>query len=341
MKDLIKPAFILTVAVIVLLEVVARLFFAEGVSGRFEYGYDAESGFEERADGTVKLVRAGGRRFYPQSFPKERPSGVFRVILIGDSVPRGPNLQASYVWLVGEELRKNWIAAEGLNMAVPGFGARRCRIILDRITRYHPSLIILHVNQSNEYEDEREWRRSQEFKGWHPKHWLMKLFIFRRLYEAKQEQVFWRLVPTEIRQRRAVNDADAEVAASEDVAQVGEWRQRVQEVTRESVDLARRQHIPILLITQCSLENNPSQGPRFNDRGLDTLGESLVGPGVYHLSMKEVFTGAPNFQSMFADPAHMKQPGHLFLAQAIFHKLQKERLLAGFGPQDLGKAGAN
>jgi hypothetical protein len=37
----------------------------------------------------------------------------------------------------------------------------------------------------------------------------------------------------------------------------------------------------------------------------------------------------------------MKQPGHLFLAQAIFHKLQKERLLAGFGPQDLGKAGAN
>ncbi|MBM4294231.1 MAG: SGNH/GDSL hydrolase family protein [Deltaproteobacteria bacterium] len=337
MKSLIKPAFVLTVALIVLLEGGARLFFPQGVSGRFDYGYDPDAGFAENADGTVKLFRAGGRRFFPQSFSKERPPGTFRVFVIGDSIPRGPSLQASYAWLLGDELRKNWIPAEAFNLAVPGFGVRRCQIVLDRIIRYDPSLIILHVNYSNEYEDEREWRRTQEFKGWHPRHWLMKLFILRRLYEMKQEQVFWRLVPTEIRQRRAVNDADAEVAASMDAQKMREWSRQVERVTRESADLARRRHIPILLLTHCSVETNPSHGPQLNDFDMDGLGESLAGAGVYHLSMKEVFAGTPNFQSHFTDGSHMKQSGHLILAQAIFHKLQKERLLAGFTPGNLGK----
>jgi hypothetical protein len=46
-----------------------------------------------------------------------------------------------------------------------------------KILQYDPSLIILHLNDSNEYEDERECR-SRDFKGWHPRHWLMKSFIY-------------------------------------------------------------------------------------------------------------------------------------------------------------------
>lgn len=335
MKGLIKPAFVLTVALIVLLEMGARLFFPQDVSGRFDYGYHPDAGFAEEASGTVKLFRAGGRRFHPQSFPKERPDGAFRVFIIGDSIPRGPSLKAAYAWQLGEELRKNQVPAEALNLAVAGFGVRRCRLILDKVTQYNPSLIILHVNHSNEYEDEREWRRSQEFKGWHPRHWLMKLFIFRRLYEMKQERVFWKLVPGKIRQRHALSDADAELAASLNPEKKQAWQQRVAEVTRESVDLARQHHIPILVITQCRLQTNPSHGPRLNDHDLDALGESLAGPGVYHLSMKQVFSGVSEFQTHFADTGHLKKSGHLLLAQAIFHKLQEEGMLVGLRAQGL------
>jgi len=334
MKGLIKPAFVLTVVLIVLLEVGARVFFSQDVSGRFDYGYHPDAGFAEKADGTVQLFRAGGRRFHPQSFPKERPDGAFRVFVIGDSIPRGPSFKGAYVWQLGDELRKNQVPAEALNLAVAGFGVRRCRLVLNKAIQYNPSLIILHVNHTNEYEDEREWRRSQEFKGWHPRHWLMKLFIFRRVYEMKLERVFWKWVPGRIRQRHALSDADAELAASLDDEKTRQWRQRVEEVTRESVDLARRRHIPILLVTQCRLESNPAHSPRLSDHDLDALGEYLAGPGVYHLSMKQVFARVPEFESHFADTGHLKKSGHHLLAQAIFQKLQEEGLLTGLTVQE-------
>jgi len=80
------PAFLLAVLLLALGELGARLFFAADISGRFEYGYHPDAGFDERSDGTVKLFRAGGRRFHPQSFQKRRPPGTFRVFVIGDSV---------------------------------------------------------------------------------------------------------------------------------------------------------------------------------------------------------------------------------------------------------------
>ncbi len=73
MKKLITPAFIMVVVLLALAELSARVFFAEDISGRFAYGYDAQAGFSERRDGTVKLFRAGGRRFHPQVFQKQRP----------------------------------------------------------------------------------------------------------------------------------------------------------------------------------------------------------------------------------------------------------------------------
>jgi len=71
-------------------EVVVRVFFARNMSGRFEYGYHPTAGVVEREDGTVQLVRAGGRRFHPQRFTARRPDGTFHVMVVGDSVPRGP-----------------------------------------------------------------------------------------------------------------------------------------------------------------------------------------------------------------------------------------------------------
>ncbi len=244
MKRLVTPAFLMVVCLLGLAELGAYLFFPHDITGRFTYGYDPEAGFAEQADGTVELYRAGGRRFHPQSFKRQRPPGTFRIFVVGDSVPRGPSFQAAYPWQLGEELKGHNIPTESINLAVPGYGSRRCRIVLQKILEFDPSLIILHVNDANKWEDEREWRRSREFLGWHPKHWLMKSFIFRRLYEAKLEKVFWPLVPEEIRLKYASSDADAQVAASKDPGELAARIRLAEETTAANVALVRSRHTP-------------------------------------------------------------------------------------------------
>jgi hypothetical protein len=329
MRRLITPACLVVICLLVLAEVGARLFFAGDISGRFDYGYNPQAGFDEHGDGTVELFRAGGRRFYPQIFDRERPPGVFRIFTVGDSVPRGPNLKGAYPWLVGRELRQHDIQAESINLAVPGYGARRCQIVLTKALEYDPSLVILHFDDYNKWEDEREWRRSQEFKGWHPRHWLMKIFIFRRLYEAKMEKVFWPLVPEEVRLGYALNDADAQVAAGADPKEIAARIKLAYDTAVKNVAMVRARGIPVILITQCRLAEDAHHHQYLTDHGLDALGESLTGPGVYHISMKQVLSGK-DIKQIFANfSGHLHKNGHQLLAQAIFEKIEQERAALG------------
>ncbi len=111
----------MVVLLLVLAEVGARIFFAQDISGRFAYGYDPQAGFDEKRDGTVKLFRAGGRRFHPQSFKRHRPPDTYRIMVVGDSVPRGPSFKEAYPWVLGEELqRQGRLRVESLNLALPG-----------------------------------------------------------------------------------------------------------------------------------------------------------------------------------------------------------------------------
>jgi len=345
MKRLITSACLVVVCLLVLAEVGARVFFAQDISGRFDYGYNPQAGFAERGNGTVELFRAGGRRFHPQTFQRHRPPGTFRIFVVGDSVPRGPSFREAYPWFLGEELRRHDIAAESINLAVPGYGPRRCQVVLKKIMEYEPSLIVLHINDTNKWEDEREWRRSQEFKGWHPRHWLMKVFIFRRLYEAKIEKVFWPLVPEEIRLKYAVNDADAQVAAAQDPREIAARIRLAEETAAENVAMLRQRRIPLILVTQCRLEEDPRHGLYLSDHGLDPLGETLVGPGVYHISMKDVFSRT-DFRSRFANfsgqlhSAHLHKEGHQILARAIWEKIEQERAVLGIPGPKVAVAGS-
>jgi hypothetical protein len=334
MKRLITPACLLVICLLVLAEVVARVFFAQDISGRFDYGYNPQAGFAERGNGTVELFRAGGRRFHPQTFERHRPPGTFRIFVVGDSVPRGPSFKTAYPWFLGDELRRHGIQAESINLAVPGYGPRRCQVVLKKILAYEPSLVVLHINDTNKWEDKREWRRSQEFKGWHPRHWLMKVFIFRRLYEAKLEKVFWPLVPEEIRLKYAANDADAQVAAAHDPREIAARIRLAEETAAENVAMLRHRGIPIILVTQCRLEQDSRHGLYLSDHGLDPLGEALVGPGIYHISMKEVFSKM-DFRPLFANfSGHLHKEGHQVLAHAIFEKIEQERAALGLpGPK--------
>jgi len=334
MRRLITPACLVVICLLGLAELGARVFFANDISGRFDYGYNPQAGFDVHSDGTVELFRAGGRRFYPQKFQRHRPPGVFRIFVIGDSVPRGPSLKKAYPWLLGQELRRRGIQAECINMAVPGYGARRCQIVLKKALEFEPSLIILHFDDYNKWEDEREWRRSQEFKGWHPRHWLMKVFIFRRLYEATMEKLFWPLVPEEIRLHYAVNDADAQVAADKNPKEIAARIKLAYDTAVENVAMVRARHIPIIIVTQCRLEEDARHHLYLTDHGLDALGESLAGPGVYHVSMKEVLSGHDILQIFANFSGHLHKDGHQLLAQALCAKIEQERAAMGLpGPK--------
>ena len=326
MKRWLTTAMLMTLGLLAGSEIVVRLFFARNMSGRFEYGYNPTAGFVEHADGTVSLVRAGGRRFHPQTFSKVRPLGTFRVMVIGDSVPRGPSLAASYPVLIGDKLRALGIKAESFNLAVAGNGALRSQIVLRKALDYEPSLVILHVNNSNEYEDEREAKRAAEFKSWHPRNWLMKSLVIRRLYEAKTEQIYWKLVPPEVRDRVAVSDADAEVRASQNPEIRREWDERVRKYTAETVAVARARGVAVLLLTQASIEHDSSGRVGLDNRGLDEMIQSLIGDRVHFLSMKQILQDT-DFAPLFSDGTHLRPPGHERIADAVVKKLLREGIV--------------
>lgn len=306
----------LALSLLLAAELVVRLLLPHDVAGRFSYGYDQEAGFVESGD-LVELVRAGGRRFHPQTFSRQPRPDTLRIMVVGDSVPRGPSLQAAYPAQLQGLLADQGVRAEVINLAVPGYGARRSQLVVQKILSYEPDLIILHLNDSNEYEDEREYRRSREFQGWHPRHWLMKSFILARAYEIKTEKLQWRLLPEAIRRQRLLNDADAELQAALDEEQQRLWRERFWQTTRQTVAMIREQGIPVLLVIQAALQSEAGGSARLDDHGLDAWGRSLQGPGVGAVSMAEVFSSQAAGQQYFVDSSHLSGAGHRVLAAAL------------------------
>lgn len=323
MRAATKP-FLICLALLVGAELVVRVFFARSMSGRFDYGYHPTSGFVELADGTVRLERAGGRRFFPQSFTRERPAETFRVFVIGDSVARGTSVATSYAGQLGEQLRARGVKAESFNLSVPGYGARRKQLVLEQALKYQPSLVILHVNDSNEYEDEREWRRREEFRGWHPRNWLMKSLVVRRLHEMKQEKVYWEWLPASVRQQRAASDADAEVKASLNAGKLRAWHELAGKITRESVASCRSRDIRVLLVAQATEERGAGGATTLDDHGLDALAGNLRGEGIAVISMKETL-GGRDLKNLYADGSHLRPDGHRVVAEAIVGLLGREQ----------------
>ena len=319
MRRAFTKSFLLVLAILVIVEIAMRAFWSRGLSGRFDYGYHPTAGFVEKSGGALDLVRAGGRRFHPQRFAQQKPAGTFRIMVVGDSVPRGPSLAEAYPTRVAEFVSARGIPAEGWNLCLPGYGAHRCHVVLTHALKYQPDFVIRHVNNSNEYEDEREWRRSQDFQGWHPKNLLMKSLLVRRLHEMKTEGVFWSLLPEKIRAQQGVNDAGAKIIAMTDETQIRAWQERVRRFLKEDLDLCRKAGVPVLLVTQVRMRGT-GKSATLDDSGLDDLARSFAGPGVDVLTMKEVLS-ATDFAPLFMDTAHLNGRGHEILARAIAEKI--------------------
>ncbi len=124
------------------------------------------------------------------------------------------------------------------------------------------------------------------------------------------------------------------MAAAHDPREIAARIRLAEETAAENVALLRQRHIPVILVTQCRLEEDPRHNLYLSDHGLDPLGEALTGPGVYHISMKDVFSRV-DFRPLFANfSGHLHQEGHEVLAHAIFGKIEQEGAALGLpGPK--------
>lgn len=317
-------SFLVFATILIGAELVTRFCLVKTMEGRFDYGYHPTAGFYETQDGQVELQRSGGRRFFPQTFAKQRPNGKYRVMVIGDSVARGKSVAQSYTGQLEKELRAQGIQAECFNLALPGFGSRRKDLVLQQVMNYQPDLVILHVGATNEYEDEREWRRRTDFNSPHPKNWLMRSLVLRQFYEMKTEKLYWQWLPLAVRnQNGGTGDADAELRASADDATQKAWQTQVETVTAQGVQRLQAAGIRTVLVTQATRRKTPQGTYTLDDTAVDAWTTRLLGPTVAKLPMKTVFT-PEQATTLYTDSSHVRPEGHTLLAQALAHLLKNQ-----------------
>ena len=313
-----SKAFLFTTILLLGLELIARTMFSDAFYGRFDYGYHPTAGFVEKP-GKVEVRNIGGRKFWEQEFARQKPRGGIRIFTIGDSISRGKGLKFAYPHYLGELLRERGYQVESLNLSSPGYGVRRRMVVLEQALKYQPDLIILHLNDSNEFEDEREWRRAQEARSWHPDQWFMKSYVIARLHEAKTELLFWKL-PLDIRSTREVDDHDAELAAEQNTETAARWEKLFRDKTTETVRLLQQRGVPVLLLGKAVLEAGKDT---LDDQGKDVFINSLLGPGVYMVSTRAVFTPYARRADYFVDGTHWSPEGHRIMAKALLPIVEK------------------
>ncbi|MEG3637850.1 SGNH/GDSL hydrolase family protein [Magnetococcus sp. PR-3] len=319
-KSYVSPLVLGLVLLLVVVEVAVDIFAASSKQGRFSYGYDEASGLKIE-DGQAKLYRTGGRRYRSQTFPLK--STALRVAVVGDSVPRGNGLGSSYAKQIEPALAAHGVQAQGINAAVAGQGARRLAPIVSQMIRLNSDWVVYHLNSSNEFEDEREWKRAQAFTGWSPDNWLMKSFVVRRLYEAKTEQVYWKWLPRALRASQVVSDADAEVRAMTNPQTVARWNKRLARVTAQTVEKMVASGVKVILVVQAIRDRSKPEGQRLQAIDhLEVLASSLAEKHdqVQVLSMYHLFKGE-NPDTLFKDGTHMKNLGHEKMAQALAQRI--------------------
>ena len=351
-RRLITRSFLAVALVLIAIEGASRLWMTDIFSGRFEYGYHPTAGFIEHPDGSIELRRTGGRHFYPQQFNAIRPAGTLRIITIGDSISRGATLEQSYPWLLGEELRRDGYAVEALNFSVPGYGARRKMIVLRQALQYQPDLVVLHLGMSNEFEDERDAARARDAASWHPRNWLMKSYLIRRLYEYKTEYVFLRWLPAQIRAQTYLSDAIDEGTANLSAARRAAWRVTFTQATDQSLRLIAAQRIPLILVPRVVLApaGHPAGQPAgqpagLKDDGVTALVDGLIaarprgdGPSpadpqsrITWLQPGDVLGPNPSPELFGGDRIHWKPEAHQLFARALAKRIEADRAREGAG----------
>ena len=105
---------------------------------------------------SVKVNEQGFRA--NKTYPLEKPQGVARIALFGDSYFMGyeVNLEDSFAWRLEQELRAMWCPVEVINFAVSGFGTAEMLRTLDKKGfTFDPDLVIFQWHHTDPADNQR------------------------------------------------------------------------------------------------------------------------------------------------------------------------------------------
>ena len=301
--------------VVATLEAVAYFFARQDPVERMNFGYSESAAFSEK-DGKLLIRRSSFRAVWDQTYPLEKPAGVPRIVLVGDSVLRGGSYEDSAAGGLKRALARCGVESEVWNLASPGYGSRRKHIMVKKALGYRPDLVIYHANTTTEYEDSREWERKQRAASWHPGAWPDRLPLIGRIAMSMNEQVFWKWLSREVRAGLDPNGADLEQAIRSK-SDTEYWMPRMLENFRETLALTGRAGVPLLVISRATLVDG---GPGMTDYGVEAELAKLASGGAFRwIANRDVFAKG-DAREYFFDGTHWSDAGHELMSAALLEQ---------------------
>jgi len=127
-------------------------------------------GFMSRHGEIFSEVRINASGFRDFDYPAQKPAGIFRIAMIGDSFVTGNHLalEKTFPKVMEKKFRKNQgLKIEVLNFGVDGFGPREERLLFDlAVKAFQPDLVVQCIFPFNDVDDVKKGRFFRvEYRG--------------------------------------------------------------------------------------------------------------------------------------------------------------------------------
>jgi hypothetical protein len=312
---IVGPAIIAVVA-LATLEFWAYFGFHESSAERNAFGYSRDASFSVEGS-FVAITTSASRSFWTQRYPRTKPPGWKRIMVIGDSAARGASLDDSVAEALRRELSERCATrTEVWTLSSPGYGSRRKQVVVDKALEFHPDLIIYHAGVTTEYEDSREWERYMEYHSWHPRHWVDQLPFLGRVKLSKVERLYWQWLPEDVRAASLEDPLAMRIAAIASKTDSRYWMPKMLSNLDRTVEEVRGAGVPLLILVHAYFDR--SNG-RVIDAELDkAIAERYASrPGVMVVSNRELFSSRPDASALFADTSHWTSAGMNVVAREL------------------------
>ncbi len=312
---IVVPAIIAVVA-LAILEFWAYFGFHESSAERNAFGYSRDASFSVEGS-FVGITTSASRSFWTQRYPRAKPPGLKRIMVIGDSAARGASLDDSVAGALRRQLSERCaMRTEVWNLSSPGYGSRRKQLVVDKALEFHPDLIIYHAGVTTEYEDSREWERYTEYHSWHPRHWVDQLPFLGRVKLSKVERLYWNWLPEDVRAASLEDPLAMRIAGIASKTDSRYWMPKMLSNLDRTVEEVREAGVPLLVLVHAYFDRS---GGRVIDAGLDkAIAERYASrPGVTVISNRELFSSRPDASALFFDSSHWTSAGMNAVARAL------------------------
>lgn len=253
----------------------------------------------------------------PQEFPRKKPAGELRIIVIGASIswegPRASKSDGNYPSRTFELLER---AHPGrklrlINLSVPGFGSTRQVLRFREALEYEPDLFIVHTHDTNEV---REDQRRAYVRNLHSGV-AGRLLYSNAVVVLKKWWTDALGVPTP---RPSSADSDEETAGLDKAAKLERWEKGLEHNVHTMLDMAKPRSIPVILVGASRADTTDLCGGR--GRALNGFLSTLVtGSSVQFLDVPALFRAAieRKRRKVFKDAIHYNAEGSHLVADAL------------------------